>query len=337
VIGPRADRVAALTSQPAIAALLSQGSAIGLPSLQRSVAGLQRMVAATLAQSLAPSLAPSLARGSDRMHATLAPAATRLTTRSAATTGSSSLIPDSLLGRTLVPTTQGHFVVDPTRTGAPAGGVRFVIVAPGTTQEVGYADLTDQIDATGEVTTVDVVASGTVLMHAATVVATSATGENDTSHGYLTNGTDRVDFDFVIATTYGSVEDRTTGVLTVASPGIGVSMIDSTVISGLVAGDQQVGRLTIGNTAIRTVTPSVADPSGGYAASDTTRVTVNGAPYATIVNGSSGVSYLAPDGSQLPASERAAFASVEQIVLAAVSIILAQLIVTFWLFDATGF
>jgi hypothetical protein len=326
VIGPRADRVAALTKQPVIAALLSQGSTIGLPSFQRNIAGLQRMVAASLAPS----------RTSGGSHPTLAPAATRLTARSGAT-GTSSLIPDSLLGRTLVPNAQGHFVVDPARTGAPAAGVRFVIVTPGTTQELGYADLTDQIDATSELTVMDVVAGGTVLMHNSTVITTSATGEDDTARGYLTNGTDRIDFNFVIATTYRPVEDRTTGVLTIASPGIGISMIDSTVISGIAAADQQVGRLTIGNTTIRTVTPSVADPSGGYVASDTTHVTVNGAPYATIVNGASGVSYLSANGSQLPASDQAAFAGIEQIALAAVGLIVAQLVVTFWLLDATGF
>lgn len=327
VITPRADRVAALTRQPAIAALLSQSGTIGLPSFQRNVAGLQRMVAA----SLAPSRAPA------GTHVTLAPAATRLPARPAATTGTSSLIPDSLLGRTLVPNAQGHFVVDPARTGAPATGVRFIIVTPGTTQEVGYADLTDQIDATSELTVMDIVAGGKTLMHNAVVIATSSTGENDTSRGYLTDGTDRVDFNFVMVTTYRAVEDRTTGVLTIASPGIGISMIDSTVISGLAASDQQVGLLTIGNTTIRTVTPSVADPSGGYTASDTTRVTVNGASYATIVNGPSGVSFLSPNGSQLPASDQAAFAGVEQIALAAVGLIVAQLVVTFWLFDATGF
>lgn len=332
VITPRANRVAALTSQPVIAAMLAQGSALGLPSFQRNVAALERMVAA----SRAPSVAPTLVRATRGTRATLAPAAARVTARAAAT-GTSSLIPDSLLGRTLVPNAQGHFVVDPTRTGAPAGGVRFVVVTPGTTQEIGHVDLTDQIDATGELTVMDVVAGTTVLMHNATVITSSSTGENDTSRGYLTNGTDRVDFDFVIVTTYGSVEDRTTGILTIASPGIGISMIDSTVVSGETAADLNVGRLTIGNTTIRTVTPSVADPAGGYTASDTTRVTVNGAPYATIVTGASGVTYLAPNGTPLSASDRAALAGVEQIVVAAAGVVLAQLIVVFWLLGVTGF
>lgn len=330
VIGPRADRMAALTTQPVMAALLAQGSALGLPAFQRSIAGIERALVPALYR--ATPMGATLVRSTRGTRASLGAAPTRLS----ATTGASSLVPDSLLGRTLVLNAQGHYVVDPTRTGAPATGVRFVIFTPGTTQEIGHADLTDQITSPTELTVIDVVAGTTVVMHNATVITTSSTGEDDTSRGYLTNGTDRVDFNFVMSTTYRPVEDRTTGVLTIASPGIGISMIDSLVASGLAAADQQVGRLTVGNTTVRTVTSSVGDASSGYVPSDTTRVTVNGTSYATIVTGATGTSFLAPDGSPLSASDRSALASVQQIAAASIGFVLAELIVLFWLFDATG-
>jgi hypothetical protein len=121
------------------------------------------------------------------------------------------LLPDSLMGSTFVwNTTTGHYEVDGARTGAPSNGLRFIYYAidPITKKpaeplnELGYIDLTDQSTQTSglvlgvkvvntsgssDVTLVDYTVEGSVVLAGDTQLSARA-------QGYLSDGTDRLDF-----------------------------------------------------------------------------------------------------------------------------------------------
>jgi hypothetical protein len=124
------------------------------------------------------------------------------------------LFPANLLGKTFVYNPDSaKYVVDPARTDAPTDGVRLALYAvnPVTSlplvplQEVGSLDLHDvstpssdavQIVATvGTVTYLDYTASASVGTSSATLGAA----------GYLSNGTERLDFDLSLAVTQTSI------------------------------------------------------------------------------------------------------------------------------------
>lgn len=121
------------------------------------------------------------------------------------------LLPDSLMGSTLVwnPST-GAYEVDASRTGGPSNGIRFIYYAvdPVTKKpaqplnELGYIDLTDQSTSTSglvlgvkvvntsgstDVTLADYTVEGSVVIAGDTQLSASA-------QGYITDGTDRLDF-----------------------------------------------------------------------------------------------------------------------------------------------
>ncbi len=121
------------------------------------------------------------------------------------------LLPDSLMGSTLAwnPST-GGYEVDASRTGAPSNGIRFVYYAvdPVTKKpalplnELGYIELTDQSASTSglllgvkvvntsgssDVTLADYTVEGSVVLSGDTQLSASA-------GGYITDGTNRLDF-----------------------------------------------------------------------------------------------------------------------------------------------
>ena len=331
-IGTSANKLQAVTSQPVLAAMLAQGSTIGLPSFARGVARL-------------PSLMPRLASGSPPSASRLAPSArlagsplaSRVSPRvSHATLGDpTALIPDTLLGKTLVPDAAGAFAVDPALAGAPSNGVRFMVRTPGTTQDIGYADLTESVSGAASTLTLDIKTSaGAVVMHNVEAMAISGSSETDALSGYATNGTDRMDYVVNIVTT----PTRTTSTTTIGAPSANVAVADTAVLDGMTAADVHVSRITVGSTVVRITAPAVLDAqNGGYVESDTSKVTVNGAAFATIAISASGTpSITAPDGSALSSSDMNALSSVVDILISAGTLILAPVVVVLWLLIATS-
>lgn len=326
-IGTSANKLQAVTSQPVLTAMLAQGSGAGLPSFARGIARLPH---------LTPRVALRLAPGSMIAPTRLAPLAPHSPLTPRATIGNpAALIPDSLLGKTLVPDASGMFTVAPSLTGAPPNGVRFMVRTPGTTQDLGYADLTENESGSTSTLTLDVkTPTGTIVMHNVETTGLTGTTETDVLGGYATNGTDRMDYTVNIVST----PTRTTSSTTVGAPSANVAVADTAVIDGMTATDVHVSRVTVGSTVVRITAPAVADAqNGGYVASDTSKVTVNGAPFATIAVSQSGVpSITAPDGSALSASDMSALTSIVGILISAGTLILAPVIVVFWLLIATS-
>lgn len=116
----------------------------------------------------------------------------------------SEVIPDSLRGRTYVyNTSTGLYEHDPQRSDAPATGVRFALYAvdPITYQpaeplnEVGYLDLIDQSTQTTARVWVQAVVGGVTYVNYTITASGSINGAIVDIVGYVTNGTQRVNFD----------------------------------------------------------------------------------------------------------------------------------------------
>jgi hypothetical protein len=140
-----------------------------------------------------PELSPGLAE------------ATRVITESAVNAGTA-LVPvirPSVLGKTFVfDPAQRKYVVDPARTGAPANGVRFILYEgnssgePIVSNEIGYADLTDDQRSTPNVAAVTLVAvtNGITQLSYSFALTLPGAAPSISVHGYLVDGGDRLDF-----------------------------------------------------------------------------------------------------------------------------------------------
>lgn len=320
-LGATASRIDAVTTQPVFTAMMSQGAFTGLPAFDHGIARIPQLVAR--AARLAPSARLTRAAGSSRLaaHATVG--------------GTTLLIPDTLLGKTLVPDAQGTFTMDPSRTGAPPNGVRFVIRTLGTTQDLGFADLTQSVSGATSTLTLDVrTTSGILLMHDVGTTTTSGSDETDTYTGYVTNGTDQIDYTVNLQST----SSRSLSTSMISATSLGVTVADTSVLDGATANDVSVSRVTVGSTVIRMSTPSVADPNfGGYTPSDTSTVTVNGARFATVViNGTGAPTITGPNGAPLSTNDTQALTAAIDILVSMESVLLAPLTVALWLLAVTS-
>jgi len=114
------------------------------------------------------------------------------------------IIRSSVLGKTFVyDSATKRYVVDPARTGAPANGVRFILyqIDPATKEpkpgvETGYADLIDEeaSSTTSLGLRLRVVSQGTTYLEYAFEVSGQVVSPTLAVNGYLTDGTDRLNF-----------------------------------------------------------------------------------------------------------------------------------------------
>jgi hypothetical protein len=122
------------------------------------------------------------------------------------------ILPADLLGATFVwNDAENRFVRDSERTGAPQNGIRLILYAvdpiihrpiePGSENEVGYLDITDEsTPAADALHLVAVVNDITYLDYVASAVTTQ-TSVTLSAEGYLSDGTDQVDFDLSLTAT----------------------------------------------------------------------------------------------------------------------------------------
>ncbi len=121
----------------------------------------------------------------------------------AAVSSADPIVSDTIRGHTFTyNAATDQYAVDPTRTGAPADGVRFILYAVDATdrpipdQEIGYADLTDESPlGVGDVALrlVAVKNGATILNYRTGVTFQDGAGQINVD-GYVVDGTDRLDF-----------------------------------------------------------------------------------------------------------------------------------------------
>lgn len=207
---------------------------------------------------------------------------------------SAPLIPDSVKGLTFVHDSLGNYVVDTLRVDAPASGVRFIVYKYDTTafdwtsQEIGYLDVMDSSTVSQGRLVVDLVGGGTKAMHyviSGPLDGVDATATSTALAGYITNGTQRLNF------SVDDVEDTTRQVLDFSYelPAAQLTTTAHVIGYGLESGDVQSLALTVKGTKVEFSTGAVFDDTAAaYVESDTTKIAVNGQPYA--------IHYVAADG-----------------------------------------
>ena len=178
--------------------------------VQAGIATVERMAASKLLASLqvvgrsVGDVGASATAGSSSWSPGLESAVRKLST--AAVDAGSALIPimrPSVLGKTFVwdPSVR-KYVPDPARTGAPSNGVRFILYDvdpnenPLAGQEIGHADLTDERRSSGTSAGIrlEVVTGGiTRLVYSFSLTGSLQNAQFDV-FGYITDGSDRIDF-----------------------------------------------------------------------------------------------------------------------------------------------
>lgn len=322
-ISASGTKIQAIVSQPLLATILTEGPSQSI-SLQRI--------------SRAPRLLPHVLTSAARLvpNARLTLETTPGTLAPHATSGAPvAVIPDSLLGKSLIPDALGNYHVSSSAAAGPSNGVRFVVSPLGSAQVLGYADLTERLNGATDSLMLDVkTTTGAILLHDVESTTTTANGETDGYAGYATDSTDRIDY----AVTTQTVGSRTVSITTVSAPSATLSVADTSIVAGMLSSDVNVTRIVLGTTNLRFTTGATANATaGGYVASDTTNLAANGAPFARIVvpaNGSPIVS--GPNGGSLSSGDQQALAATESVLYGASLVMEAAPTVVYWLYAVTG-
>jgi len=169
----------------------------GWKNFQMTASGMTAMGGTNATANIAAGALANLAPAGDSRAA-----ATAMASFVASGTAGIQLISAANLGKTFIYDGQGHrWVVDPTRTGAPANGVRFITyeakgVEPDATKPTGYADLIDQGNTSAGISLRLVVVEGTftILDYHTTLEGANGIG-HVTVGGFLQNRNDKLEFD----------------------------------------------------------------------------------------------------------------------------------------------
>ncbi len=224
---------------------------------------------------------------------------------------SAASIPPEYLGTTFVWDVDTDTYVASDLSGAPSNGVRFLLYAvnPATQQpiepvvEVGYVDLTVSQTNTS-ITAHAIVVSGGVTYLDYAVVATAGTSSASFSvSGYVTNGTDRVNFDLEMRGT----QDEATLDFQLAVPTRGGFVMEIEVTGSDLESD--AGTFSLDMTA-RGDHGTVRIQGTGSGTEASYNVTVNGDLFATITETSTTLTILGPDGAALSPDERDALEAI---------------------------
>lgn len=224
---------------------------------------------------------------------------------------SAAAIPAEYLGTTFVWDVDTDTYITSDLGGAPSNGVRFILYAinPANLQpieplvEVGYVDLT-ATQTTSSATVHAIVVSGGVTYLDYAVVATAGTSSASFSvSGYVTNGTDRVNFDLEMRGT----QDEATLDFQLAVPTRGGFVMEIEVTGSDLESD--AGTFSLDMTA-RGDHGTVRIQGTGSGTEASYNVTVNGDLFATITETSTTLTILGPDGAALSPDERDALEAI---------------------------
>lgn len=223
------------------------------------------------------------------------------------------LLPADLLGTTFEwDVTEGAYVVT-ARPGAPANGVRFILYDRTTEPptENGYVDLTDDSDPSADRLGVHLVKSGiTRLDYDIEVVQTTSGGTVGVA-GYLTDGTDRLDFDLVESVAATSTGFRIDVVYTLSLAGEPLSLdLDYMIDFGTTIDASLTATFVNGpNTLV------LAMAQDGEGALEGT-VAWNGDLVMTISDDGTGQPlFLGPEGEELTAAEAQAISEMLEVAM----------------------
>jgi hypothetical protein len=215
------------------------------------------------------------------------------------------LISAGNLGKTFIYDGQGHrWVVDSTRTGAPANGVRFITyeakgTEPDPTKPTGYADLIDEGGTSAGIALRLVVVEGTftILDYHTTLDGSNGIG-HVTVDGFLQNQNDKLEFDVDVqgGNTNGVDRGDITFDLAIASRSFHVEGdVHSEKSNGV---EHSTVDLTVqhGDASFAV---NVANDSGALSGG----VKLNGAPFATVSGRDGAPVFKTPSGGDLSPAE----------------------------------
>src|SRR5215208_8159221 len=326
------SKVDAVLDQPALQAML------GFDDPFVPVAAGARVGAARVSGLRPPRLAP--------FAAPRAAAAPRLRT-AAALAAPDGGIPAELRGRAYLHDVENYrWLPDPSRSGAPANGVRFVLgptVANPSAVVLGYVDVEDHSvpGAARLVTTIRPPAGATVMTY-----DDRSSGDpfesptyTESLAGYVARGTDRLTFSSELtATSSGTALPSELFTMAWALPSAAVSF-EAGLVSRNAAGDSSYSVIHIGNRTLRTTNRFVPDTDfGGYQQGDTTRVYVDDRPYALVIvptdfASDEEVKIVRPNGTPLPLSEQVTLMRHDATIFRVTTLFFVPLIVEGWIWE----
>jgi len=218
------------------------------------------------------------------------------------------LISTGNLGNTFVidPAT-GEYAVDPSRTGAPSNGVRFILYAlvegtedPDLSQEIGHVDLVDQgATSAGIDLRLTAVADGLTFLEYGVTVEGDDTNGTVAIDGFVADATNRLDFDFDVSATENGNQ---TNVSLNASVRVDSEGLVITVAANGASFDGQEGSLTV-QLSVRYGSESLdIDVEGDDTAIDAT-FRINGSVFATATGNPDAPVILGADGTELSEQE----------------------------------
>ncbi len=227
------------------------------------------------------------------------------------------LISTGNLGKTFVidPGT-GEYAVDPTRGGAPANGVRFVLYeliegteSPDLENEIGHVDL---VDAGAGISGIDLrltaVANGLPFIDYGVAVDGSDTEGNVSIDGFVTDGTDQLDFAFDVAATESGAQ---TTIELDATLSVNSHNLTVTVAADGTSFDGEGGSLTA-HVSVRYGGESLDVDVTGNDTSLEASFHINGSLFATATGDPENPVVLGADGMELSEGEMAVLGEIIQ-------------------------
>ena len=281
------------TKAEAVLSVMNDNAALASLSV---LAPYMQFGAAQMALSVAPfdPTQPQARTAAERLQAL------RVAAPSFGSSASLALFPADLLGKTFVfnPALE-RYEIDDTATGAPADGVRLILYAvdPVLRQilepldPVGYLDLIDVSTASSDALRLVAVIEGETFLDYTASVTQTTTSTTIAAEGFLSDGTDQVDFDLSLSAGLNSVS------LDYLLSAGGNSVHLEASFSGGGEGEFEA-TLTVqgdGDTVILTVTVTPSTVSG--------EITYNGDVAVTISGGPDEVTFTRPDGTPLTQQE----------------------------------
>ncbi|MDH5198860.1 MAG: hypothetical protein OEY20_16585, partial [Gemmatimonadota bacterium] len=220
------------------------------------------------------------------------------------------IFPANLLGTTFVfDPDSGRYVLDPNATGAPAAGIRMTLYAVDPVigqilmplNPVGYLDLIDvSTPATDAVRILAVIGTTPYLDYTASVTVTTSSA-TIAAEGFLSNGSQQVDFDLSLTATQSSI-----GLDYLLSSGGNSVQLVATVGAGE---NDLTATLTVrggGDTVVMTVTVTPSTLSGQITYNGGVAVTISGTPDSPM--------FARPDGTPLTEAELGALVALGDII-----------------------